>query len=281
MTNKKISALTGATTPLAGTELVPVVQGGATVKVAVSDLTAGRVVSMSNLGVGVASPTYLADIQGTSGPSARIRSTPSTAGTATLLLEVANNFSGTSQSYVQGIGPGNSGISQLAFGVSTTSGATTATEVYRIDNTGNLLPKIAGNGINFTANTPAAGKTSQLLNWYEEGTWTPNQGSGLTVVGAFSSAGTYTKIGRIVVVNMKFIGATSISVPEGGSLCSNLPFSVLADGMGGYGCGQNSSTGVVMAAGLYGTGAAYHGGSTQTATAGNGFYFTVTYTATS
>ena len=103
----------------------------------------------------------------------------------------------------------------------------------------------------------------------------------MTVVGAFSSAGTYTKIGRIVVVNMKFIGATSISVPEGGSLCSNLPFSVFADGMGGYGCGQNSSTGVVMAAGLYGTGAAYHGGSTQTATAGNGFYFTVTYTATS
>lgn len=36
MADTKISALTAATTPLAGTELVPIVQGGATVKVAVS-----------------------------------------------------------------------------------------------------------------------------------------------------------------------------------------------------------------------------------------------------
>lgn len=45
MTDKKISALTAATTPLTGTEVVPIVQSGATVKVAVSDLTAGRAVS--------------------------------------------------------------------------------------------------------------------------------------------------------------------------------------------------------------------------------------------
>jgi hypothetical protein len=45
MADKKISALTGATTPLAGTEVLPIVQSGATVKVAVSDLTAGRAVS--------------------------------------------------------------------------------------------------------------------------------------------------------------------------------------------------------------------------------------------
>ena len=44
-----ISALTSATTPLAGTEVLPIVQGGATVKVAVSDLTAGRAVSALSL----------------------------------------------------------------------------------------------------------------------------------------------------------------------------------------------------------------------------------------
>jgi hypothetical protein len=42
MADKKISALTGATTPLAGTEVLPIVQTGSTVKVAVSNLTAGR-----------------------------------------------------------------------------------------------------------------------------------------------------------------------------------------------------------------------------------------------
>jgi hypothetical protein len=45
MADKKISALTAAVTPLAGTEVLPVVQSGATVKVAVSNLTAGRDVS--------------------------------------------------------------------------------------------------------------------------------------------------------------------------------------------------------------------------------------------
>jgi hypothetical protein len=45
MADLKISALTGATTPLAGTEVLPIVQSGATVKVAVSDLTAGRAVA--------------------------------------------------------------------------------------------------------------------------------------------------------------------------------------------------------------------------------------------
>ena len=49
MADKKISALTGATTPLAGTEVLPVVQGGATVKVAVSDLTAGRAVTAASV----------------------------------------------------------------------------------------------------------------------------------------------------------------------------------------------------------------------------------------
>jgi len=49
MADKKISALTGASTPLAGTEVLPIVQGGATVKVAVSDLTAGRAVSAASL----------------------------------------------------------------------------------------------------------------------------------------------------------------------------------------------------------------------------------------
>ena len=49
MADKKISALTSASTPLAGTEVLPIVQSGATVKGAVSDLTAGRSVSVASL----------------------------------------------------------------------------------------------------------------------------------------------------------------------------------------------------------------------------------------
>lgn len=49
MADKKISALTAASTPLAGTEVLPIVQSGSTVKVSVANLTAGRAVSASSL----------------------------------------------------------------------------------------------------------------------------------------------------------------------------------------------------------------------------------------
>lgn len=49
MANTKISALTSATTPLAGTEVLPIVQGGATKQVSVANLTAGRAISAAQL----------------------------------------------------------------------------------------------------------------------------------------------------------------------------------------------------------------------------------------
>lgn len=69
MADLKISQLTGATTPLAGTEVVPVVQSGATKKVSVANLTTGRAVSA----LSITSPTI-------------------TGGTATPLSLQANNI---------------------------------------------------------------------------------------------------------------------------------------------------------------------------------------------
>ena len=56
MADAKISALPASTTPLAGSEILPIVQSGVTKKVSVADLTAGRATSVSTLGVGTASP---------------------------------------------------------------------------------------------------------------------------------------------------------------------------------------------------------------------------------
>lgn len=61
MADKKISQLTGAATPLAGTEVLPIVQSGTTVKVSVADLTAGRTVTATNISAGlgaVGTPSY-------------------------------------------------------------------------------------------------------------------------------------------------------------------------------------------------------------------------------
>ena len=49
MADLKISQLPAATTPLAGTEVLPIVQAGSTVQVSVNNLTAGKAVSASTV----------------------------------------------------------------------------------------------------------------------------------------------------------------------------------------------------------------------------------------
>lgn len=164
MTNKRIPDLTAATTPLAGTELVPVWDGTTTKQVSVTNLTTGRVV----------------------------------AGT---------QFTAS---------------------------------------TGNFIPATSGKGVDFSVVTPAAGMTSQLLNRYEEGTWTPNQGAGLTVVGAFSSSGTYTRTGRQVIIRGQVVGATSIATTAAGVISSNLPFTAAVTHAGSMFNSAVNASGVVQ-----------------------------------
>ena len=57
MADAKISQLSSATTPLAGTEELPVVQSGVTKKVSVNDLTSGKAVSAGSLVLGASAGT--------------------------------------------------------------------------------------------------------------------------------------------------------------------------------------------------------------------------------
>jgi len=63
--------------------------------------------------------------------------------------------------------------------------------------TGNLVIGTAAKGIDFSASSHTTGMTSELLNDYEEGTWTPSLG-GTAVYDI--QAGKYVKIGRFVYV---------------------------------------------------------------------------------
>lgn len=210
--DKKISALTGATTPLAGTEVLPIVQGGATVKVPVSDLTVGRAVSMSSVTA----------TQSVASAYANVATLQNTDATGYLNTQFIVGPSVATIKYAPGI--------FLKFGVDSGDATTpieftvnNATSVYRMDATGNLTPLVAAKGINFTANTPAAGMTSQLLNWYEEGTWTPANGSG-DAFSLSSATGKYTRIGRCVTITC------SVTYPAtagtGAAVISGLPFTV-------------------------------------------------------
>lgn len=78
MADLKISQLTSATTPLAGTEVLPIVQSGTTKQVSVANLTAGRSVSVADL---TASTGNI--IIGTAGKGIDFSATSSGSGTMT------------------------------------------------------------------------------------------------------------------------------------------------------------------------------------------------------
>jgi hypothetical protein len=64
-----------------------------------------------------------------------------------------------------------------------------------------ILTPAAGKGVDYSQNTPAAGMTSQLLDWYEEGTWTPTLRFGGGDNCTYSvRTGDYTRIGRQVTL---------------------------------------------------------------------------------
>ena len=119
----------------------------------------------------------------------------------------------------------------------------------RIDN-GNLVIGTSGKGIDFSITSHPAGMTSELLADYEEGTWTPSTAFA-TFVGAASSSGTYTKVGRQVTINGTLTGATSVTVGASGILTSSLPFTAGFDGIGSMAASTNTADGVVRVSGIY------------------------------
>jgi hypothetical protein len=251
MADSKISALPASTTPLAGTEVLPIVQSGATKKVSVADLTAGRAVSVSTLGI----------TQYASGDTATMGTTSFSGGFAVTRFTHYVNCIDSDYVSAYNIGSGNNdgmmklygnagrngtpGTVRLAIGLDAPGGAAitaaigtvsnhplsfgvNSAEKWRITTAGDLAVKNSGNGIDFSA-TPGTG-TSELLADYEEGTWTPSWSSGVTSYTGRS--GTYTKVGRQVTV----WGTIQVNVASGagGNLTiTGLPFNVAFAGGGG------------------------------------------------
>ena len=120
---------------------------------------------------------------------------------------------------------------------------------------GNATP--AASGIAFPA-TQVAVADANTLDDYEEGTWTPSQGAGLTVVGTFSSSGTYTKIGRLVTLRASVSGSTTVALAANDTvICGNIPFtptgSTPVRNIGGMTNNTNSAFGAVSAIGSFTT----------------------------
>jgi hypothetical protein len=185
MTNKTITGLTGASTPLAGTEEVPIWQSGASVKATVADITSLITPTSLSLVIGTNVQAYDADLTTWAGitPGANVGTflaTPSSANLAAALTDETGTgaavFANAPQ-FQTGIGLG-----------ATAAGA---------------------GGIAFPA-TAVAVADANTLDDYEEGTWTPSLGGTATYL---AQGGRYTKIGRIVnfqgVLYINLIGTGS------------------------------------------------------------------------
>lgn len=88
---------------------------------------------------------------------------------------------------------------------------------------GNLVIGTAGKGIDFSIDPAAPGMTSELLDDYEEGTWTPTVTSAVGSITTVSASGNYTKIGRQVTVNMN-ISITNNGTGAAALVIAGVPF---------------------------------------------------------
>lgn len=107
--------------------------------------------------------------------------------------------------------------------------------------TGNLVIATAGKGVEFSANTPAPGMTSELLDWYEEGTWTPTVEFGASNTGmTVTTSGRYTRVGRVVTISVNI--AFSAKGSSTGNFRFNLPFAAGAKSSGSMGFNYSWAT---------------------------------------
>jgi len=86
-------------------------------------------------------------------------------------------------------------------------------------NNGNLQFGASGNGVDFSATSDASGSTSELLDDYEEGTWTPTCNQGTLAYGHNS----YTKIGRMCYITT-FVNTFSDRTSSSAIEITGLPY---------------------------------------------------------
>jgi hypothetical protein len=193
-------------------------------------VTAITVDASQNVGIGTVTPSFPSGtglaIFNTSAP--RLKFTNSTTGDAstdgTQLLVSGSDF------YIQ---------QREAASVFISTNGTNAVTVdsgggFKVLNTigvGNATPSTSGAGITFPA-TQSASTNANTLDDYEEGTWTPVDGSGAGLSFSVLDA-RYTKIGRMVQCFAQITYPSTANTSS--AAISGLPFTMATTGGGAYG----------------------------------------------
>ena len=204
------------------------------------------------------------NVGGVAGTAMTLNSTGLGIGTATIpfKLTVASPGSSNTMCLVNT----SSNVSRLVFGTFTVPGdswtaiegdaratgyfaiRTNDTERLKVDSTGNVnistgnvVMSTSGKGIDFSATASGTGTmTSELLNDYEEGTFTATlNGSVSDPATLITTVGRYTKVGREVTVEINFSNITTTGY-SGRITIAGLPFA------------QNGNNEIASIVGLYG-----------------------------
>lgn len=144
----------------------------------------------------------------------------------------------TRPSWMMRLGAGSDLFSVFRAAAGSTSFTTLATvnPSGDINLIGNLVPT-NGKGIDFSAGSNAAGMTSEILNDYEEGTWTPTITAETgTPTSVTVNSATYTKTGRVVCVSFDF------TVVDKGTASNSLRFTLPFTQSTGTQCGAFRET---------------------------------------
>ena len=112
----------------------------------------------------------------------------------------------------------------------------------------NLVIGTSGKGIDFSADGNAGGMTSEVLDDYETGTWTPAWTAGASDATYVTQVGTYTKIGNKVHVQGR-ITISSIGTMSGALLMTGLPFTSSAATNNYSGLQVSQGSGLAITAG--------------------------------
>jgi len=255
MANTKISALTSSTTPLAGTEVLPIVQSSATVKVAVSDLTAGRSVSMSAATISSGNLTFSSTAQRITGDfnngtiANRVAFQTSTANSVTVLTVIPNGSSSSSALSLEGDSTVVNGTT-LQFTNNVASAGTESRITAGIRGAGAYLPITTYvGGFENTRQPTSGGLTISAAAGLGYGT-----GSGGTVTQATSKSTGVTlnkPTGQITMNNAALLPATSVIFLLSNSLLAAADSIIVQPNYGANSQGYTAEVTFVGAGGAY------------------------------
>ena len=187
-------------------------------------VTSAKLNLTSAVGIGEGSPGTLLDIKGPAGANNRITLNSSDAGSnAQVLGGIVIENQG--DSVVQISGRRESATDDGYFAIETQATGGSLTERVRIHSGGVMS---AANGIALGVGT--ANTASNVLDDYEEGTWTPVPKSGGTTIGIYTPTTSYTKVGRFVNVQFTIRRNDSQSLTDVLQI-EGLPFTSSSSGM--------------------------------------------------